>query len=114
MLPPKPPRSDVPCNGCTACCRGDLIVLHPEDGDDITAYETERMLKRTAENNCIYLGPEGCTIHDRAPVICREFDCRRMFKMLSRKERRRAIKIGFMDQEVLAAGRERVHTLGDD
>ncbi len=25
---------------------------------------------------CVYLGPEGCTVHDIRPLTCRMFDCR--------------------------------------
>jgi uncharacterized protein len=115
-------RASVPCNGCRACCHGDLIVLHPENGDDPSAYETEPFshpltgkpclaLKHKHNGECVYLGPEGCTIHDRAPVICREFDCRRMYLSVPRAERRRLISAGVLDKEVLEAGRKRVHTL---
>ncbi|HWS65686.1 MAG TPA: YkgJ family cysteine cluster protein [Steroidobacteraceae bacterium] len=121
----KPPRASVPCNGCTLCCKGDLIVLHPEDGDDPSQYETyvERSpltgkpvlaLMRNAKNECVYLGHDGCTIHERAPLICREFDCRRMYKALDRKTRRRAISTGWMTKDILDAGRKRLHTLENE
>jgi Fe-S-cluster containining protein len=82
---------DVPCNGCTACCRFDLILLHPEDGDVVMLYETMEIinpmtgepalaLKHKPGGGCIYLGDGGCTIHGRAPVICKAFDCRRFYR----------------------------------
>ncbi len=72
---------DLPCDGCRECCRGDAIYLHPECGDDPGQYRTVpyngRLILDHAENgDCTYLGPEGCTIHDSAPVVCRELDCR--------------------------------------
>jgi hypothetical protein len=42
-MEPKQPTfsiSIVPCNGCTACCHGP-IMLHPGLGDDAAKYETE-------------------------------------------------------------------------
>ena len=32
---------NVPCNGCRACCRHDMIPLMPERGDLIWTYEPE-------------------------------------------------------------------------
>lgn len=86
---------EVPCAGCIACCRGgELIVLHPEDGDDRRRYLTRRarnpltgqmvdVLRQTAAGDCVYLGESGCKIYDRRPAICRSFDCRRMLDMLA-------------------------------
>lgn len=147
--------SELRCNGCTACCRGDHnVVLDPEK-DDIETYQTrwepvhpnlmkgmedslmffalkifEKRGKIPAEDaaqlraqgvthlalnleckpngDCIYLGEHGCTIYDRRPSICREFDCRVMFLSLSRNERRQWIKSGFMGKDVFKAACERV------
>lgn len=115
-------RQSVPCNGCTACCRNDFIALHPECGDDPRQYQctlqynpvTKKecwVLDRKEDESCVYLGPNGCTIYDRAPTICREFDCRRMFLLLDRATRRMSIRKGLMSKEVLDAGRKRLHTL---
>lgn len=112
----------VSCNGCRACCMGDLIVLHPENGDSPEEYDCEVVvnpitrkpvfaLRRNEKNECVYLGPDGCTIHDRAPTICREFDCRRFFLGFSRTERRMMVSKGIMTKVVFDAGRARVHTL---
>lgn len=73
---------NVPCNGCTACCRGDLIRLLP--GDDASQYRTmphpvipgATALQRDGAGNCVYLTDTGCGIHGRAPRMCREMDCR--------------------------------------
>lgn len=113
-------RSSVPCGTCRACCHGDAIVLHPEHGDDPAKFECEiqrhpltgrpvPILKQRADRSCVYLGPDGCTIHDRAPVICREFDCRRLFLRLSRAQRR--VLSRTMGRDVLAAGRARLQSL---
>lgn len=111
------PLVKVPCNGCTACCRNDLLFLHPELGDIAASYQTQSAvnpitgreglaLKHKPEGGCIYLGEEGCTIHDRAPAICREFDCRRFYLgFTDRAERRRLVRQGFVSKDVLDAGR---------
>ena len=113
----------VPCNGCTACCGNDMLILHPELGDDPAQYETEEcihpltgrpalMLRHKPEGGCVYLAEGiGCTIHGRAPAICKEFDCRRMYLKFTRAERREFIARGMFSRDVFEAGRKRVHTL---
>lgn len=108
----------VPCAGCTACCRGQLIVLFPEHGDDPTQFDTRPMgngmiaLKEQANGDCIYLGADGCTIHERAPMMCRRFDCRDMVRGFgSRRERRAALADGRLSKEIHDAGMARMATL---
>ena len=72
----------VPCNGCTLCCQGDAIRLTEEDNTE--DYLTEPhpyipgalMLAHKPNGDCIYLAETGCSIHDRAPSLCRSADCR--------------------------------------
>ena len=72
----------VPCDGCTLCCHGDAIRILP--GDDVAQYQTvpheryagELMLDHKPNGDCIYLAEHGCSIHGRAPRMCREMDCR--------------------------------------
>jgi len=115
--------ASVPCNGCTACCQNELLMLHPEMGDIVEAYETQAVtnpitgerrmaLKQKPNGDCLYLGDKGCTIHDRAPAICKAFDCRRFFLNIgSRNERRRLLKTGYITKDVIEAGRKRLNTL---
>lgn len=116
------PTVSVPCNGCTACCQNDMLMLHPELGDDPAQYETTPainpvtgkpglMLKHKPNGGCFYLGESGCTIHDRAPAICRKFDCRAMFVNLGAAAAKRAVEAGFASQEVMDAGRKRRRSL---
>lgn len=117
-------RSSVPCNGCQLCCTNDIIILHPDEGDDPAMYLTQEirnpvtgkpalMVQKKPNGHCIYLGPNGCSIHGRAPLICRQFDCRKLFRLLSRADRKRMVRAGMADQNVFDAGRERLHTLKD-
>lgn len=114
--------ANVPCDGCTACCANDMLILHPELGDDPAQYETEPcqhpltgepalMLKHKPEGGCIYLGETGCTIHGRAPAICQEFDCRRMYLKFPRAERKRLIARGLFSKSIFDAGRKRLGSL---
>lgn len=110
----------VDCNGCTLCCQRDAIVLHPESGDDPAQYETipfvspitfkqALQLARAPNGDCIYLDrATGCTIWDRAPVVCREFDCARMYERFGASKIRKAIAAGYCTQEVADAGRKRL------
>lgn len=72
----------VPCDGCRACCERELLILHPEHGDDPADFECYRLpdgryaLRQTPTLACIYLGESGCSIWARRPATCREFDCR--------------------------------------
>jgi hypothetical protein len=72
----------VPCNGCTLCCQGDAIRLTEEDNPK--EYLTEPhpyipgapMLAHKPNGDCIYLIENGCSIHNRAPSLCKSADCR--------------------------------------
>lgn len=113
--------TSVPCNGCIACCKDDLIVLHPDEGDKPETYETMTItvpsgesivaLARQENGWCIYLTEAGCSIHGRAPLICREFDCRRAFLKWDRATRRMLIAKGMASKEVMDAGRKRLDSL---
>lgn len=117
-------RSDVPCNGCTACCERDVVFLHPEHGDRADDYETVeakhplsgkpgRRLAHKPEGGCIYLVPGvGCSIHERAPAMCRQYDCRKFVLAFERKpaKERNAIR-KLISKPVLVAGRKRLRTL---
>jgi len=110
-------RSYVPCNGCGLCCKNDAIMLHPECGDKPETYQTVPfvnpltgepglMLAKAPNGECIYLGASGCTIHDRAPTICREFDCGKMFKLYTLKQRQQLVASGMFGKDVLDRGRQ--------
>lgn len=107
------------CDGCVLCCLRDLIVLHPECGDDPAKYETvaithpitgARALAIAPSppgHPCRYLGDGGCTIYADRPHICRTFDCSLAFTRMSRNMRRLRIKEGVISKEVLEQGRRK-------
>lgn len=116
---PGAPRADVPCGSCKRCCRGNsTVMLLPQEGDVVESYEHEIMdlpgagrgavLKRQPNGDCVYLGENGCTIHDRAPSVCRVFDCRGAYLAFMdhpRHERRMMVSRGYIDREILAVGK---------
>ena len=114
-------RANVPCGTCRLCRHYDVILLIPDEGDVIESYEHQivdvpgtgpvAVVKKGVDGNCIYLGPDGCAIHERAPAICQAFDCRRLFLSKSRMERRAMVKAGAADKEIFEAARKRLHTL---
>lgn len=110
-------RANVPCGACRACCRNNLVLILPDEGDDPALYEMDRyetphgevlVLKHRPNGDCVYLGADGCTIHDHAPAICRVFDCRGFFAMRSRNERRVLSRGSETTRAIFAAGRERL------
>jgi hypothetical protein len=117
------PRAYVPCGLCTACCRRELILVHPEYGDNVDNYDTRditigpstfKALRQRPDGACVYLSDfpgVGCTIWERAPAICREFDCRGLFVRYSRAQRRDLRRRGLLTEDILNAGRERLNTL---
>lgn len=102
----------VPCNGCTLCCKGDAIFLHPECGDDAALYMTvaapdgRLMLAHKPNGDCVYLEEGGCSIHGRAPTICRELDCRVLAKKLGYTLARKMIKRGMLNSAVIRRGND--------
>ena len=114
-------RSSVPCNGCRVCRQKELVALFPDRGDVVADYETTQLtlengstldiVAQKPNGDCVYLGDQGCTIYDRAPAICRAFDCRKYFVSLSRNERRVMERMSNHKFEVFAAARKRLHTL---
>lgn len=117
--------SDVPCNGCTACCKNDLVFLR--DDDELARYAVREAvhpltgeigwaLQHSPEGGCIYrVEGMGCTIHGRQPMVCREFDCRDVLirlMSLPRPERRRLQKkfdrMHLLSAEVVQAARDRL------
>jgi hypothetical protein len=106
-------RNIVPCGPCHLCCKLMTPVL---PRDDPSQYQTAMcytpgkvpylVLDRHANGDCIYLGPDGCTIWHRAPSACREFDCRNTFMNSDRQGRKLAVKHGLMPKAIFDRGRE--------
>ncbi len=113
------PTANVPCNGCTACCRNQPVLLFPEHGDDPKrlsrhyAVGPALVLEEAENGDCVYLEEGGCSVYEYRPVMCRAFDCRKHYLSFTRAERRRLVRDGASSEAVFDAGRSRLHTLGD-
>ncbi len=116
----------MPCNKCTECCKTNQgLFLHPEQGDEVDSYRhwvlTDEatgtiawMLATEANGQCVYLGPSGCTIYNRRPLICRTFDCRKHYLILPRQDRDNLVKLGLSSRTVFDAGRARLKSLSSE
>src|SRR5205085_8023149 len=114
---------DVPCDGCTECCKTNQgLVLHPDQGDYVESYQYQVLGQRASgdpvfalatdgSGQCVYLGENGCTIYDRRPFLCRSFDCRKHYLILPRQDRNNLVNIGLSSRAVFDAGKKRVKTL---
>ncbi len=82
---------DVPCDGCTACCRsGKLIPVDPDESDALAHIPSDcllplegesgdtarRVLAHDDSGRCSQLTAEGCAVYDHRPRACRMYDCR--------------------------------------
>ena len=114
------PYKEVPCNGCTLCCQGDAIRLLPED--DPASYITEPhpyvpgalMLAHKPNGECVYLEGTRCSIHDRAPSLCRSADCRSLALQLDFDEARRLHLGGKLDLRVWDQGQKLLQAMRDE
>jgi hypothetical protein len=92
-----------------------MIPLLPERGDLIWTYKHEVVATAAGPKAVLQrgktVGRDGCTIHDRAPAICRAFDCRHLFLSKTRAERLALAISGVVSNEVFSAGRKRLKTL---
>jgi uncharacterized protein len=81
--------SDVPCGGCTACCRSfQFVHIEPDEVDAIAHIPAELLFPAPQrprghvvmgyddEGRCPMLGAGGCSIYEHRPRTCRMYDCR--------------------------------------
>lgn len=96
--------SAVPCGGCTLCCRGrQFVPLVEGDRDDF--YQTQQIagvvgLAWKVNGDCIYVTDKGCSIHTRAPRVCRHYDCRGHFAAQRHPE------LAAAEDPIMARGRD--------
>jgi len=81
--------SDVPCNGCTACCTSSQFVhIGPDESDTLAHIPTELLfpaprmpsghvlLGYDERGHCPMLVDGACSIYEHRPQACRTYDCR--------------------------------------
>lgn len=107
--------NEVPCNGCTLCCKGDAVRILPHE--DASRWLTEphpyfpgsRMLAHKPNDECFYLTQNGCSIHDSKPQVCGEMDCREIYKAIPFKAAQRLHLQGSLKLAVWRRGQELKH-----
>ncbi|HUQ38869.1 MAG TPA: YkgJ family cysteine cluster protein [Acidimicrobiales bacterium] len=81
--------SDVPCDGCTACCTSSQFVhIDPDETDTLAAIPEALLfpapglpvghlvLGYDERGHCPMLADGACSIYDHRPRTCRTYDCR--------------------------------------
>jgi len=81
--------SDVPCNGCTACCRSSQFVhIGPDEIDTLARIPAPLLfpapgrprghvvLGYDERGHCPMLVDDACSIYADRPKACRTYDCR--------------------------------------
>ena len=116
-------RAVVPCGPCSACCRFAITPVSVEEQArehyeaevrEVSGIGKAWTLKRRPDGSCVYLVENRCSIWERAPWTCRDFDCRVTAARTPRPERRRMAKASPVWREVFAAAATRIETLKDD
>jgi Fe-S-cluster containining protein len=72
------------CHRCLRCCHDKLIQVNPYEaarlarriGTSTTDFAARYLedgvfLRRVERGACVFLGPEGCTVHPDRPLVCR-------------------------------------------
>jgi Fe-S-cluster containining protein len=81
--------SDVPCDGCTACCTSSQFVLiGPDETETLSHIPAEllfpaprlprgnMLLGYDERGHCPMLIDDRCSIYEHRPLTCRTYDCR--------------------------------------
>jgi Fe-S-cluster containining protein len=81
--------SDVPCGGCTACCRSSQFIhIEPDEVETLARIPAELLfpapllpsgnvvLGYDERGHCPMLIDEECSIYEHRPRTCRTYDCR--------------------------------------
>jgi Fe-S-cluster containining protein len=104
------------CDGCTACCKRDLVPLDPER-DDMAQLQWQRVAGRAVlahkfNGECVYLTERGCGNYDSRPLACRRFDCRVLVSTTTADVQMLRERQNPTMREVYAAGRVRIARKG--
>lgn len=81
--------SDVPCDGCTACCRSSQFVhIEPDEVETLARIPSALLfpaprlprghvlLGYDENGHCPMLVDDRCSIYEHRPKTCRTYDCR--------------------------------------
>jgi hypothetical protein len=80
---------DVPCGDCRGCCTSSLFIhIRPDDADTLAVIPPRllvrapggptghKLLGFTEDGSCPMLKERDCSIYERRPRTCRDYDCR--------------------------------------
>ncbi len=73
------------CRACSRCCRGKVILVGPHEilgmsrvlrisTTELISRYTEHggtALRTAEDDSCVFVGPDGCRVHARRPLVCR-------------------------------------------
>jgi uncharacterized protein len=81
--------SDVPCNGCTACCTSSQFIhIGPDETETLAHIPSDLLfpaprlprghvlLGYDERGHCPMLIDDRCSIYEHRPLTCRTYDCR--------------------------------------
>jgi hypothetical protein len=80
--------ADVPCQGCTACCRSfQFVEVGPDETDTLAHIDPAllfpapgrpgfKVLGYDERGHCPMLVDDRCSIYEHRPRACRTYDCR--------------------------------------
>lgn len=78
--------SDVPCDGCVACCTSGQTIVVEGDEHDALAHlpasalvdlgDGDHALAHDDQGRCVLLVGGACTVYEHRPRRCRTYDCR--------------------------------------
>ena len=86
LLPGRQARFGYVCHRCSRCCHDKKIQLNPYEvarlarnrGQTTTQFRATwtvggagTVLEQTETGACVFLGPDGCTVHADRPLVCR-------------------------------------------
>jgi hypothetical protein len=60
------------CASCNLCCF--YLEIESKPGYS-TRLDTGEDIAKPSRSSCSYLGPQGCTIYEVRPLVCRQFRC---------------------------------------
>ena len=71
--------SKLVCGECSQCCRGPgrgRLRVKPSDDYGTLDVFGDHFLPNKLNGDCAYVTDEGCSIYEKRPQVCRDYDCR--------------------------------------
>lgn len=109
----------LPCDGCTACCRGEqLVVLFSDDDSRLLDRAVLKpndtwigWLRHNLNGDCAWLEAGRCAAYEFRPKVCRAFSCVGLWFGMPAGERLKMLRESLGVDEIYLAA-VRLHRLG--